>query len=57
MSETPQNPINMKQKISDEEESNEAEKSDLTSVLGASASLQLASMFHVSVQILEAKYP
>lgn len=39
MSETPQNPTNMVQKISDEEESNEAEKSDLTSVLAASASL------------------
>lgn len=35
----PKETINMKQKISDEEESNEVEKSDLISILGANAFL------------------
>lgn len=36
VSETPKQTIDVKQKISDEEESNEVEKSDLTSILSAS---------------------
>lgn len=37
MSETPMQTISMKRNISVEEESNEVEKSDLTSILGVSA--------------------
>lgn len=54
--EFPRQTLNIKWKRREEEGSKEVEKPNLISHLCASASLQPANMFHVSVQVLQGKY-